>query len=262
MKRKRHRPVAVLGSGPAGLLAAHAATLAGKEVEVWSLGEPSKLVGPQYLYQFIPKVTPEEPEGYVRQIVRGTMTDYRRKLYGEIDPGWIERPMQPGYDAWNLRTAYERLWEGYGGSVLRCELNAVALNEMIGARMYSHIISTIPAPVICRANHQFLSWRILIADRNVEPIPDNTILFNGEPSPSWIRESRIWGVETTEWPYSILDPRRRRTRPPLPDVYEFEKPLRTNCDCFPEVARMGRFGRWRNETWAHDAYNATKELLG
>ena len=255
------KPVAIFGSGPAGLLAAHALALAGKEFDIFALGEPSKLVGPQYLYQHIPEVTNPEPEGYVTQVVRGTMTDYRRKLYGAVDPGWIERAMAPGYDAWNLRAVYERLWLLYEHKIQRLEVSPVAIGSLLSTRLYKCVISTIPATAICNGGHRFQAWSILIADRMVEPIPDNTIVFNGESSPSWVRESNIWGTSTTEWPTTILDPTRKRSRPPVPDMYEFEKPLRTDCDCWAkDVIRMGRFGKWRNETWAHDAFNEATQL--
>jgi hypothetical protein len=243
-------------------LAAHALALADREFDIFSLGEPSRLVGPQYLYQHIPEVTELEPEGYVHQVCRGTMEGYRRKLYGAIDPGWIERPLAPGYNAWSLRLVYEKLWLLYSARVKPMEVGPKVLAGLLSSREYGRVISTIPATSICQStDHRFIAWSILVADKNVEPIADNTIVFNGMESPSWVRESNIFGMQTTEWPMSITDPQRRRTRPPLPDVYEFEKPLRTNCDCFPDVLRMGRFGKWRNETWAHDAYNEARELV-
>jgi hypothetical protein len=257
----RVKPFAILGSGPAGLLAAHALALADREFDIFSLGEPSRLVGPQYLYQHIPEVTGMEPEGYVHQVCRGTMEGYRRKLYGSVDPGWIERPLAPGYNAWSLLAVYERLWLLYSARVKPMEIGPKALAGLLSSREYGRIISTIPATAICASMHRFTAWSILVADRMVEPIADNTIVFNGQDSPAWVRESNIFGRQTTEWPLTILDPARKRTKPPLPDMYEFEKPLRTNCDCFPEVIRMGRFGKWRNETWAHDAYNEAKELV-
>lgn len=257
---RRRGMFAVLGSGPAGLLATHALSLAGKEVRVFSLGDPSSLVGPQYLYQHIPIVTKDEPEGYVTQTVRGTMAGYRKKLYGQLDPGWVERPMAPGYDAWNLRTVYDRLWEMYESVIYRQEINPEVLHAILDAKAYARVISTIPPTAFCLGGHTFSSWQVLVADVNVEPIPHNTIVFNGNEAPSWHRESNIWGKQTTEWPSSLLDPRKRRSVPPV-SWYAFEKPLRTNCDCFPEVVRMGRFGKWRNETWAHDAFNEAKELV-
>lgn len=257
----RVKPTAILGSGPAGLLAAHAHALAGREFDIFSLGEPSSLIGPQYLYLHIPEVTNKAPEGYVRQICRGDMTGYRRKLYGNVDPQWVERPLAHGYNAWNLRSVYERLWSLYEKRVSQLEVTAPVVGSLVASHEYGRIISTIPATAICAAFHRFTAWSILVADVNVEPIEENTIVFNGERNPAWVRESNIFGRQTTEWPTTILDPANRRTRPPLPDVYEFEKPLRTDCDCWPTVVRMGRFGKWRNETWAHDAYNETKELL-
>ena len=39
------------------------------------------------------------------------------------------------------------------------------------------------------------------------------------------------------------------------------KPIATNCDCFPNVIRAGRFGTWKKGVLTHDAmFNTLREL--
>ena len=57
--------VAVLGCGPAGLFACHAAVRGGAEVDVYSQKKRSEIGGAQYLHQHVPDVTGTEPEAMI-----------------------------------------------------------------------------------------------------------------------------------------------------------------------------------------------------
>jgi hypothetical protein len=40
-----------------------------------------------------------------------------------------------------------------------------------------------------------------------------------------------------------------------------QKPISTDCDCYPHVLRTGRFGAWKNEVWVDTAYWDTYTAL-
>src|SRR5262245_15995908 len=81
--------VVVLGCGPAGLLAAHAASLYGCDVRILSIRQPSIISGAQFLHEHIPGVT-GDIDGHVLFMKAGTAGGYAKKVYGNsrIPTSW------------------------------------------------------------------------------------------------------------------------------------------------------------------------------
>ncbi|HEY7420289.1 MAG TPA: hypothetical protein VH593_34240, partial [Ktedonobacteraceae bacterium] len=74
----------VLGCGPAGLLAAHACSLNGADVRIFSLKRPSYISGAQYLHQAIPGLS-GAPDGDIMITKVGTREGYAKKVYGNAN---------------------------------------------------------------------------------------------------------------------------------------------------------------------------------
>lgn len=254
--------VCVLGCGPAGLMAAHGALLAGAEdVRIISRKRKSELFGTQYLHAPIPGMT-DRPAVDVRYTLRGDVEEYRRKVYGEDWTGKSSpEDLDEEHEAWDIRQTYNALWDTYGDYIIHEEMNKRWVEEfMRGAPRagFDLVISSIPRPLTCLESHVFPSttvWAIGDAPERGQFVPmrdgieNNTVLCNGESEPSWYRLSKVFNYASVEWP--------GRVKPPLDGVALVEKPLKTNCNCHDDddgIVFVGRYGRWEKGVLSHEAY--------
>lgn len=257
----------VLGCGPAGLFAAHAAAIAGHSVEILSKKRVSHMYGAQYLHAPIPELTDDSPAFEVEYRLLGTVEDYAAKVYGEVPPDFVSPALLVGnHKGWDIRRAYTRAWALYEDRVRDCDITTGVLFDLATSD-YDVVISTIPLPSLCqdRERHFFKSrkaWAIGdAADRDqFAPAlaPYNNVICNGTDEGSWYRASNILGHRTVEWPED--------TKPPIEGIAEFTKAVGTNCDCWrqnvqPQFWRAGRYGTWMKEMLSHHAfYNMARAL--
>jgi hypothetical protein len=263
------KPIAVLGVGPAGLMAAHAVALAGRPVSLFSQPDKdgtvkrSRLGGAQFLHDPIPGVNDDEPDVVVTYRLEGEAEVYRRKIYGDkYVPSVSMEHVHDGQEqpAWNLQATYDKLWDLLSAD----EANAVVIDPAwiqmaLEKEWFDFLISTIPATAICRAHldfllHVFESQQVRITTEPYYQVPDNTIVYNGTEDHSWFRASNLFGVESTEFPYYITPPAQ---------TFVVAKPIRTNCACYPNIVRGGRYGTWTKGVLTHHAFiEAAKVVLG
>lgn len=266
------KPVAILGSGPAGLLAAHAVGLTGHPLAIFSKPVKSELSGAQFLHRSIPDLTSTDPDVEITYRLEGTPQGYREKVYGSEGsslPGFVSFEfLKDGQtqDAWNLLGIYDRLWQFFQNNI---EKNATEINNewiMKNQKHFEFIISTIPLPALCETNspdrdvndtrppHIFQTQGIWLIDDQLMPTDDNTILYNGNDSYSWYRTSNLFGHKGTEWS-------QQGTKPPYPGLKTGIKPIRSNCNCHPEIIRLGRFGKWEKGVLTHHAFEGAMEEM-
>lgn len=267
--------VCVLGCGPAGLLAAHAATQCGHEVEIISKKQPSVITGAQYLHERIEGITEREPEQLWYAKV-GTAAGYAAKVYGKHDhpTSWHVFPDGP-QDAWPLGAAYAQLrhmywdkvmdiWElGGDGGVQQGEITAPDIMGLCDK--YDQVLCTIPAQGLChRHEHQFEGQQVLIMKAPVLPV-QNLIIYNGRDGEPWYRTSNIFGYCSSE--YSLAVPAVRNRVEQLTDGlggWRGIKPVSTDCDCHQDWTnfhRLGRFGKWQKGVLVTDAYREAMDLF-
>lgn len=256
------RAVLVLGSGPAGLLAAYAAEQNGYEVWIQSLGAAkSTMYGCQYLHEPIPGLHPRA--SVIQHKFTGSVEGYRAKVYG-MDWDGVVSPEQYSGDqtVYNIRDMYNSLWELYGHRVHAATVGPGGLmdEEKDIRQMFDFTFSTIPQRVLCYKNHKFKSASIYAMgdsdDRKVPiPVEDNTVHCAGERDISWYRASNVFGHSTVEWP-SV-----GRKRPPIAGVVSVTKPISTDCDCFGWIHRIGRYGQWKKGVLSHHAYHDAHYLM-
>lgn len=244
--------VLVLGCGPAGLMAAHAAATAGAEVRIVSKKEKSFIGGAQYLHLPIPGVNEVEPEDFINVRKIGTQEDYALKIYGDPDrrTSWDDYEHGDVIGAWDLRRTYDILWNLHCDRIVDLKINPGWVKTALTA--YDLVVSTIPAPALCQETgaHVFKKQKVLI---DLKLLPENNvIIWNGDPKESWYRASRVFNVTGGyEYPLGSV----------LPGAHVARKPLFTNCDCFPAVLRAGRYGAWNKKLLTHDAYTSVMENL-
>lgn len=249
--------VAVLGCGPAGLMSAQAVVDACERrrvpygVVIYSRKIKSPLHGCQYLHRPIPGVT-QEGGHEVSYMLRGNSDDYRTKVYGQGFMGSVSPEDLAGdHMAWDLRQTYDTLWDRWKSNVVPMDLYAGAIQELSWADL---IISSVPRPILCKGGHFFNSTDIIAAGDAPElgitipfKCPEDTVVCNAEEAPSWYRMSRVFGHTTVEWPGRV-------ERVPVATASSVQKPTNTNCDCWPNVFFVGRYGKWEKGVLSSDAY--------
>lgn len=244
--------VAILGCGPAGLLAAHAAAILGHEFDIYSRPVASQIRGAQYLHEAIPELDMPKPRPiYIFKY--GDEAGYAQKLYGDPSKETSFSKMKSGpHLGWSLQWAYEMLWRMYESDIVSCDIRADDMDWYI--RRYDAILSTIPLKFVCsNPAHEFSyvteyirTGRLFLGERDV---PANHIVYNGLPSYQWHRASNLDGALEYEFAH------------PAPDAQKIVKPQATDCDCHPRVVRLGRYGRWQRDELVTDAFNDAYRVL-
>lgn len=268
--------VAILGSGPAGLLAAHAAARAKNAVTIFSEGDMSDIFGAQYLHRYIPDLTHEDPDFTIDVAKIGTKEGYAKLVYGdrEMEVSWDH--FEPGQiPGWDMRTAYRDLWRKYSDRIVRGKITWQDAARI--AQDYDVVFSSIPAPSLCTrpSSHVFDSIPIWVV---VEPpwMDDqewadyNVMYYNGFPPDGseggtigyeWYRFSKInkWKCwEYAEAPETGLVIYGDRY------IVNGKKPIHeTNCDCAEQYGwrPIGRWGHWRRGELTHHAYEEVERAL-
>lgn len=250
---------AIVGCGPAGLAAAHAAYGLGAEVTIYSPGIKSPQRGPLVLQRPIPAITTDHPTGYIRQLViGGSILDYRYKLYGDINISVQGNILKTGYHCWNHIEAYDKMWDLYmnttSDTVNRVDGLVSSIDLYVIQKDFDLIINTAPLKDLCFDDHEFIFKAVEITDGYSYPNqPENTTIFNAGDKFPWVRSAWLLGNSCTEW----LPGTAPRERNPL----TIRKPIKHDCNCFPHILCTGRFGAWRNETWVDTAYYDTRDAI-
>lgn len=257
--------VAILGCGPAGLMAAHAAVIEGHEVDIISKRRKSEMFGAQYLHKPIPSL-PEVSSGIVvYRLEEGTHEEYRHKVYGHEFGGEVStQQFGEPHDAWDIRATYGFLWDLYFDRIKPAEwdrFNTQVLTERIVVN-YDMVISSLPRPLLCYQplSHKFASksiWAVGDAPERGIFVPfrvaNMSVICSASREVGWYRASNIFGYGTVEW--------SRSKKPPVAGVSEVVKPLATDCNCWPKIKHVGRYGKWQKGVLSHSAYFDTLEYV-
>jgi hypothetical protein len=250
--------IVIFGCGPAGLIAAQAASDAGVEdILIISRKQKSRMPGAQYLHEPIPGVSPDLHDAAVRYWKVGTKEGYASKVYGDPShPVSWDKFSEGRHPAWRLADAYDILWERWKHSIKDESVDWFKTDYW--RKKSSLVISTIPLRTICAFpdRHDFQSARVWFKGGLAEPMDINTILYSGRPEDKWYRQSSIFGVEWTEYAG-------------LPFVRGYvtlgHKPTTTTCECWDgKILTVGRFGNWDKNALLHHVYpevqNAVQQL--
>lgn len=259
----------VLGCGPAGLIAANTCDVYGVDVTIFSRKVKSPIYGAQWIQDFIPEVTPEAPDGYIQFVMLGSEEGYAAKIFGDPNHGngWHEHindPMKPG---WDLRRAYNGLWEAWEKYIIDKELDAEEVGRL-DWESYDFIFSCVPLWNICaeykpkviiedtghwtKSAHQFDKYKVQIQPSAPAETDANRIIYNGRPEDDWFRGSQIFGIDGGyEYPMDVK----------VENATMVRKPQSTNCDCWPNVIRVGRYGRWEMAGLVHDGFTQVRDVL-
>lgn len=244
-------------------MAAHAVAASGLEPVIFSRKVRSPLYGAQYLHAPIPDATERDAHVGVDYLLRGHVEDYRRKVYGNQWDGSVSpEDLSDPHRAWDIRATYAALWLWYSDQIMDVEVDPASLNFLIDQHKPDIIINSIPLAALCHQGHTFRAQEVIAAgdapELNINigarfKCPPNSVICNGEDSPSWYRISNIFGHTTVEWPGGI--------NVPVPTASKVTKPTGHNCDCWPNLFNVGRYGTWTKGVLSHTAYNRTIERI-
>lgn len=251
----------VLGAGPAGLFAAHAASITNNDVFVFSKKRKSYMRGAQYLHAPIPMLSGEPFQ--VEYKLEGEVDGYRQKIYKDHRTQVSVESLVGKHLAWDMREAYDRAWNVYEPYIQNVDLDLKGVRELVEGMKPDLIISSIPANMICEdPEHMFFQEKVWVTEAYRGTTP-NTVLCSGDLDVPWYRTSNIGGWHNTEYP--------EHTKPPLSSdkVHGVTKPLKTSCVCLEllaaehdaEVLRVGRYGTWTKGVLSHSAFYDTFNYL-
>jgi hypothetical protein len=258
--------VAVLGCGPAGLLAAHAAHERGAEVHIFSLKKRSPIGGAQYIHYPIPGITQDEPDSQVVYVKQGTRAGYATKVYGDPHaPVSWDNYDEGSHPIWNMQRIYDQLWRRYEALVHPRPIDGQTLGGLLDR--FRWVFSTIPKHAIClhQQHHAFQQQPVWID--HFQPDAEgvnkfqaaNRIIYSGDGSTDWYRSSFLFGWKSYEFAF---EPTMHK---PFGDRFiKVEKPLYTDCDCWgdhPGLVLLGRYGRWEKTALAHEAFYQTNHHM-
>jgi len=231
-------------------------------VVIYSQKVKSTIFGAQYLHKPIPGISPEEPELEINVKKFGTRAGYAANVYGDpkAEVSWDKFNGGPT-PGWDLKRIYDTLWEQYEEDIIDVALSSSYIAKL--AANFDLTFSTIPIQMFCkRPMHTFAKIDIWVVHGPLEgKAAENVMVYNGiiADVPDWYRYSLIRGYQS--WEFSL----KNRTE----DLYVTQglqvnhgiKPLGTNCNCHPEIIRLGRFGKWNKHVFTHHAYDEVRNAL-
>lgn len=253
--------VIVLGAGPAGLMAAHAATLCGQKVKIYSKKRKSFMRGAQYLHLPIPE-TPSKPFeiGYW---LTGSAEGYRDKVYGPGSGVTVSPEYLVGTStAWDIRSVYDHLWDTYSRHIMDFDIGPLGADQIMERHMEDTIVSTIPRVALCtNPVHSFSMTSVFVTEEPPAGFgfsKNNRVVCSGEAEDPWYRTSRIQGWVNTEYP--TRDTAEQSTKTGT-KIHQVSKPISTDCTCLSGIQFAGRYGAWTKGVLAHSAFYDTIHTL-
>lgn len=258
--------VAILGCGPAGLFAAHAANRLGVEYRIFSRKVQSNIAGAQFLHVPIPGLE-EDPDSVT--IVRwGTAEAYAAKATGRLqrlglDTSWTRWETQRAH-IWSLASAYYNAWRGYENDIEDVILDWDVVDTL--TRQYDLVVSTVPLKSIVKPDSKMilslLSQEVYIV--HAERVRGNVLVFNGLEERDWYRYSCLFGHSTLEFADRGAA-EQMAERLGADRVIKAQKPYAIENPVpelmHPKVLKVGRHGRWHKLGLTHEAYYMTYETI-
>lgn len=254
--------IAVLGAGPSGLFAAHAAHQCGYDVEIFdkSPNMSRRNSGVFFIHDDCDLLLDSVS---IKQTVLGCYGKtseevaelYGKKVYGRpiaktsvMDV--LKNPVITGY---NSGQALNRLWDMYGNKVIVKEINPIEVLDLLDS--YEKVVSTIPAYILY-PNNQYDHGESWI---RIGKSPENEafLFYDINPNQIWYRCSAMFGVFVQEFRHGYI--------PDMTDGYEYRKVIKVIGDGIqsdiPNLFLVGRYGAWDKKCLTHNVYEKTLDWL-
>jgi hypothetical protein len=269
--------VCILGTGPDGLLAVHAADMAGVKFTLYGSRTSTEILGAQYLREPIPGMTLET--ALIEHNLDGDLEDYWHKAFGieSNDPLWFNGANVYAEDeagnlhyswteyAWNLRECYERLWTAYkyeienvGTWTGRIHPESPFVAETL--KPFDLVINTWPQPKWAGPEDVFEQrtlWRMTGTEAPIQLKADNTIIYDATKDVGLSRMAKVFGHSTIEWPGGH--------KPPIDNLASVEVPisLKQGKSGYPglNLVHLGSLAAWDRNWNPCDSFRAATKLF-
>jgi hypothetical protein len=256
------KKIAIIGTGPAAMMAALAAHQEGYgHIHFYtSHGAQLKSVihGAQYVHGIIHDLPTWIHPFNVRYRYIGTEEIYRRGIYGDnLAPGGTSwGKFGPIEAAWPMREIYDWAFEELAveSLTIRRDLCPDEIEQMVD--YYDYVFNTAPLKAIAR-HGDFHHETVFIAPTNRYEIPRDEIHYFGDGRIAY-RASNLMGSPSTEFPFRQRDYIERKTRKLL---VEIQKPLSCSNVDLPGMYRLGRYGKWHKGVLTHHVYEEVRHIL-
>lgn len=250
--------VIVLGTTLEGLLAGHAASIAGADVYFVTEGDETK--GPPGGLDFLAAPIPMTTARAVPLSVdrKGEGAFFYQKLSGSGSGKPIELPVSEmdGRPVWDPKETYDQLHSIYSPFFHEPGPDGISPEFVSALAGDAKIISAVQMPSICTAvdDHTF-SWAGLVRMPAVRNPDGHLITMSGDLDDAWaIEGSTFFGsyrvYSATNYPPVSSD---KVTRDYLP--------LKTNCKCWPDIIKVSAGALWDSNYPTHHAFYRTFEVL-
>lgn len=247
--------IAVLGAGPSGMMAAHAAVQLGHFVTIYDkdADKARRNSGVYFLHSDCDLLLDRVE---IKQTVIGKYLPplevarlYSQKVYGkEIPSVSVSDVLQhETIFGFNANQAIVRLWDLYGDFVRKYFVKNIGdVYEIV--HEYDAVISTIPAKILF-PELNFESVKIFVKVGK-SPLDDNFSIYNVNPYFDWYRCSGIFGIFTQEYGYG--------KQPQFANDYEIKQVIKVvKSDPLPVIDNLlftGRYGAWDKKFLTHNVY--------
>ena len=238
------------------MMAAHAVSQMGHEVEIWDKN-PDKENAPHHWFYLHSScdllldrlIVPQTILGGVGKTLQEISAEYSKKVYGDSTvQNSIERVYhQTEVIVFNGQQAIERLWDIYGNFVEEVLLEEGDLLEVLLSKHWDGVISTIPAPSLF-SNLNFESREVWIK-KSEAPSKEAFIFYNINRQISWSRCTAMFSIFTQEFVQEPEDGSK---------IEVIQKVVRG--DKLPEISKVfftGRVGAWDKHIKVDDVYYQT-----
>lgn len=269
---------AVLGTGMAGMVAAHAVRNfdPSAEIVIYGVNREPTPTGARWYERAIPDVN--VMSRMVTTESAGDPQNYGVKLGGPVSEYFRARPDFLAFNYWD---ANYKLWDQYQDNIIQLDPDF----EMIQKSSWDDcdfVINTAPRPNFYdRSEHGMFAatrhWRIdegRNANEATNPyrnvLPGNQdkhlMIFDGTEDSSWFRITQVFGLMSVEWGF--------HQKPPIAGAYVEILPLQTPTemglhDVIPRwkgttaLAHVGAVAKWKPSTDVGEVFgDVTKVLEG
>jgi hypothetical protein len=238
----------ILGCGPDAIFAAHAAVGFGHDVSILAHEKRAAFIaGSDHLTHNVPGLCKESFPGSIEYRRMGEGGSYGEKVYGTT----ALRGMWPAatgvHPLYSLRNAYTQGWMLYHELINVVPFDVQTIRNITKSDL---VINTLSAKELCvNKKHKFPEremWRKSMPTHG----QTNRIIYSSAKEIDWYCWALIENICTWEFSKAPkgLDRVGHLSHLIVPG------PKGTDCDCQPEVLRIGRLGRWEDLVRPHEAY--------
>lgn len=255
--------VAIVGSGPDGLLAAHAADICGWDFTVYSVGKyGDEPINPdEYLTEPIPGMT-ENITVVVDHHRIGTAEEYDEKIGFPDSLPIVSATNEDDWKdyAWDLQACYEKLKAAYFKHVVPASKWPGPINHNSPFVEMLHesdlVISTVPRPMWAEKGSaiDFKYAKLWRKNDVFGPKENNVVIHDGSKDVGFCIAAQVFGRIVTYWPHN--------RKPPIEGLEEHVIPLRTEGLPMPEgIVHFGSTAMWLSDVDCADTFRFSRKTF-